>query len=153
METGLKHDKIKFHEFFCVCNFFLSPPLSFSPHSLSLSPVSPSLSPLYLSLSHPVSLPISLSFSPVSSSLSPCISLSLYLPCISFSHPRLSTYFSLSLSLLSLFLSVSPIPISLSFFFPSLLLSLPSLVVYIPPNSLKMKIKKHKFGSFSGRSL
>ena len=27
------------------------------------------------------------------------------------------------------------------------------VVVYIPPNSLKMKIKKHKFGSFSGRSL
>ena len=27
------------------------------------------------------------------------------------------------------------------------------LVVYIPPNSLKMKIRKHKFASFSGRSV
>ena len=80
MATGLKHDKIKFHEFLCVCNFFLSPPLSlFLPPSLSLSPVSPSLSPLY----PPPFLP--------------CISLSL--------PPRLSTYLSLTLVSLSIFLS------------------------------------------------
>ena len=60
---GVKYDKLKFHEFFCVCNFFsLSPTPVSLPISLSLSllPLSLYLSlslslpllPLYLSLSH-----------------------------------------------------------------------------------------------------
>ena len=57
---GVKHDKIKFHEFVCVCNFF-----SFSPLSLYLSL---SLLSLYLSLSH-LCLSFSL-FSPAPVSLS-----------------------------------------------------------------------------------
>ena len=104
---GVKYDKMKFHEFFCVSNFF------------SFSPVTPSLFPL--SLSHPVSLPISLSHSCLSIFLSPIPVVSL-----SYSHSRLPVYLSLTpvspspspwLSLfhpLSLFLS-SSLPPCLSF--------------------------------------
>ena len=79
---GVKH-KIKFHEFFCVCNFF------------SFSPVTPSLSPRSLSLSPtPASLPISLSRSCLSAYLS-------------LSRSSLSTYLSLYRSCLSAYLSLS----------------------------------------------
>ena len=114
-QNGVKHDKIIFHEFFCVCNVF-SFSLSLSPlylsHSFSLSlslsfsqlylslflpvSISPSLSPLYLSLFLPVSLPIFLS-RPLQS---------LYL---SLSHP------SLSLSLLPPLSSPSPSPTHVPF--------------------------------------
>ena len=60
-QNGVKHDKIIFHEFFCVCNVFSFSPVSFSLTlspclSLSFSPslslsISPSLSPLSLYLS------------------------------------------------------------------------------------------------------
>ena len=77
---GVKYDQIKFHEFFCVCNFF-----SFSPVTPSLSPLS-----LYLSLSHP------------------CLSTYLSLPLLSlsFSLPSLSLFF-FSRSCLSFHLSLS----------------------------------------------
>ena len=54
-QNGVKHDKIIFHEFFCVCNVFSFSPVSLSP-SLSLFlpyislPLSPCLS-LFLPLS------------------------------------------------------------------------------------------------------
>ena len=101
-QNGVKHDKIIFHEFFCVCNVFsfsLSLSLSFSQLYLSLFlpvSISPSLSPLYLSLFLPVSLPIFLS-RPLQS---------LYL---SLSHP------SLSLSLLPPLSSPSPSPTHVPF--------------------------------------
>ena len=96
---GVKHDKIKFHEFFCVCNFFLSPP------SLFLSPLSlsPSLSPLSLFLS-------------ICGSLSAALSLSLSL---------LSLSLSFSLPYLSFYLSRTPV--SLPFFFPLMVSSYLSL--------------------------
>ena len=107
LQNGVKHDKIIFHEFFCVCNIF-----SFSL-SLSLPCISLTLSPcLSLSLFSTVSVYLSLSFSPVSLSLS--FSLSLYL---SFSRPLQSLYLSLSHPSLSLSLSFStstPV-VSLSF--------------------------------------
>ena len=81
---------------------FLSPPSLFL-HCLSLSPLHLSLLPR-------------LSFSPVSPSLSP-LSLSLFLPCISFSHPRLSTYLSLSHSCLSFYLSLPSLSLFFSFSF------------------------------------
>ena len=134
---GVTYDKIKFHEFFCVCNFF-----SFSPVSLS-----PSLS---LSLSHPVSLSFSLpslslflsffSRSCLSFHLSlshPCrlpLLLPLMSPCLSFSHPCLQ--FSLFVAV-SLFLPPPvSLPISLCptmplFFGGSLSLSPPLLSVLI----------------------
>ena len=95
-QNGVKHDKIIFHEFFCVCNVF-SFSLSLSPLylslSLSLSTVSVSLSPslslsIYLSLSFSLSLYVSFSLarSHVSFSI-----------VLSFSHPSL--YFSLSVAL------------------------------------------------------
>ena len=88
---GVKYDKMKFHEFFCVSNFFsFSPvtpylfPLSLSPTlslylSLSLSRSCPSifLSPIpvvSLSYSHSC-LPVYLSLTPVSPSPSPWLSL------------------------------------------------------------------------------
>ena len=95
-QNGVKHDKIIFHEFFCVCNVF-----SFSPISLYLSL---SLSPVSLSLF----LPVSLSFSTVFVSLSP-----LYLS-LSFS---LSLYLSFSLTRSSLSIFLSPIPLSLFLYF------------------------------------
>ena len=110
---GVKYDKIKFHEFFCVCNFF-----SFSHLSLSLS-LSLSLPPLSLYLS--LSLPPCLSFSVVlslSHSLSyPRLSLSPVPIFLSLSNPGLSSYLHLSpffspCSYLSF--SLSPIPVSLS---------------------------------------
>ena len=60
---GVKRKKIKFHEFFCVCNFFLSPPLSLSPLSLPLF-----LPSLFFSLSvvHSLRLSLSLFTAPVS---------------------------------------------------------------------------------------
>ena len=78
---GVKYDKIKFHEFFCFCNFF-----SFYPSLLLFLLSLPSLSPT------PVSLPISLSPAPVS---------------LSFSLPSLSLFLSFFLPLLSLFPSFS----------------------------------------------
>ena len=126
---GVKHDKIKFHEFVCVCPFF-----SFSPVTPSLSPLSLSLS---LSLSHPW---LSLSLSPIPISLFPTlVSLSIFSlshPCrfplflplmspfLSLCHPCLS--FSLSLPPLSLFISFS-LPPMYHFLYPSLSLSRQSL--------------------------
>ena len=159
----VKHDKIKFHEFFCVCNFFsFSPPLSLSL-SLSLSPI-------------PVSLPISLSPAPASLSFSlPSLSspsptpthvslfiflspLSLLLPlcgCLSLFHPlsvllssslppclSFSVVLSLSLPLLSFFLSFSLTP-CLSFY---LCLSFSILSLSL---SLSLLSHSHIFLSFS----
>ena len=125
--------------FFCVCNFFSFSPVtpSLSPPPLSLSLSHPCLSSylsfsrsclfFYLSLSQPCRLPILLplmspflSFSyPLSLLLPHCGSLSLSLslllsfslpPCLSFSVVlSLSLSQSLSLPLLSLFLSPTPI--------------------------------------------
>ena len=100
-QNGVKHDKIIFHEFFCVCNVF-----SFSPVSLSLS-LSLSLFP-----SLPVSVYLSLSFSPVS--LPIFLSRPLQSLYLSISHP------SLSLSLLPPLSSPSPSPTHVS---PSIVLS------------------------------
>ena len=115
---GVKHDKIKFHEFFSVCNFF-----SFSHVSLSLSlslslsstPASLSLSRSCLSFYPSLSIPVSFSFS--SSRLSFYLSLSY--PCrLLLLIPLMSPYFYLSLTpvssspSLSLSLSVS---VSVSF--------------------------------------
>ena len=130
-QNGVKHDKIIFHEFFCVCNVF-----SFSLVSLS---VTLSLSPLYLSpsfsvyLSHSFSLSLSLPlFLPVSLPIFRSRALqSLYL---SLSHP------SLSLSLLPPLSSPTHVSlfIVLSFSHPSLYFSLSvalSLSLYLPPPS------------------
>ena len=84
----MKHDKIKFHEFFCVCNFFF------------FSPVTPSFSPLSvcLSLSHP------------------CLSTYLLLPLLSlflsFSLPSLSSP-SPTPTHVSLFIFLSPLSLLL----------------------------------------
>ena len=124
---GVKYDKIRLHDFFCVCNFF-----SFS---LSLLLFLPSLS-LFLSLSHPcLSTYLSLSLSRSSSLYLSLSTLSLFLsffsrsclsfhpsrlplllplmsPCLSFSHPCLS--FSISVAV-CLSLSLPP-PVSLPIF-------------------------------------
>ena len=136
---GVKHDKIKFHEFFCVCNnnVFLSP-LS---HSLSLSffPVSLSHSclPFYLSLTPPLSLflSVSLCFSHL------CLSTYCYLsPALCHSIVLYLIPVSLFLTLLSFFLSFSVTPYvsfshtCLSLFFPAPIFlspSIPGLSSYI----------------------
>ena len=115
--TGLKHDKIKFHEFFCVCNFF-----SFSPVTLSLSPTPVSLpislspTPVCLSFSLP-SLSLFLFFSPAPVSLSIFLS-PIPVVSLSYSHSCLPVYLSLtSVSPPSLWLSLSlPPPVSLPIF-------------------------------------
>ena len=113
---GVKHDKIKFHEFVCVCNFFSFSPLSLSPTPVSL-PISLSLSRSCLHLSLP-SLSLFLSFFLRLLSLFPSFSL----PSLSSPSPT-PTYVSLYLSLTpvspspSMWLSLSlPPPVSLPIF-------------------------------------
>ena len=88
---GVKYDKMKFHEFFCVSNFFSYSPVTSSLFPLSLSPtlslylsLSLPLLSLYLSLSHPCRLPLLLPLMP---------------PCLSFSYPCLSFSLSVAVSL------------------------------------------------------
>ena len=102
---GVKHDKIIFHEFFCVCNLF-----SFSPVSLTLSL---SFSPISLSLFLPISLSLFLPFS-ISPSLSPCLYLS-----FSLARSSLSIFLYLSLSL-SLYFYPCRLPLLLPLMFPFL---------------------------------
>ena len=127
-QNGVKHDKIIFHEFFCVCNVFSFSPVSlFLPVSVSLSlsqlylslSISPSLSPLYLSFSPCLSTYLSLSPAPVSLSFSlPSLSLSLS---FSTSTPVVSLSFSHSCFPFYSFIFLSPL--SLSLFLPPYLSS------------------------------
>ena len=123
---GVKYDKIKFHEFFCVCNFFSFSPLSLSPTlslylSFSLShPISLSLPLLSLSFSLP-SLSLFLSFFPTPASLSVFLS---PIPVVSLSNSH---------SCLPVYLSLTPVSPSPS---PWLSLSLPppvSLPIFLSP--------------------
>ena len=100
---GVKYDKMKFHEFFCVSNFFSFSPVTPSLFPLSLSPtlslylsLSLPLLSLYLSLSHPCRLSLLLPLMP---------------PCLSFSYPCLSFSLSVAVSL--------PPPVSLPIFLPA----------------------------------
>ena len=106
-QNGVKHDKIIFHEFFCVCNVF-----SFSPVSLSLPCISLTLSPC-------------LSLSPFLNCICLSLSLPLFLPVslpIFLSRPLQSLYLSLSHPSLSLFLYFHPcrLPLLLPLMFPFL---------------------------------
>ena len=114
---GVKYDKMKFHEFFCVSNFFFFSPVTPSLFPLSLSPTLSLY--LYLSLSPLRSTYISLSRSCPSIFISPIPIVSL-----SYSHSCLPVYLSLT--------PVSPSPSPwLSLFLSSSLLTTELVAYYV----------------------